>query len=320
MRLCVRTVGGMGSRAAAALCVILLAGCGGGAPERAATGRFPVDAIDGENALRETADLVAIYPRVSGTPGAMRAAEHIAARLRSVGWEARLDAFEDEAPGGPTTFVNVLAEKRGDGNAWIVLGSHFDSKAGMPEGFQGANDSGSSSGLLIEIARALANRADLPFHVMLAFFDGEECAVRYGPNDGLHGSRRLAAQLVESGRAAEVKAVMILDMVGDRDLTITLPRNNTPALNAACLASSARLGVREHFGLHAGAILDDHVPFLDAGMPAAAVIDFEFGTRPGRNDLWHTAGDTMDKLSADSLSMVGRVVFEVLNGLAGENP
>jgi glutaminyl-peptide cyclotransferase len=294
----------------------LLAGCGMGDSGSPPAGRFPVDALNGDNALRETAEFVAIYPRVSGTPGAMRAAEHIAARLRSVGWEARLDAFEDAAPGGPTTFVNVLAEKKGAGNSWIVLGSHFDSKAGMPEGFQGANDSGSSTGLLIEMARVLAEHDDLPFHVMLAFLDGEECAVQYGPNDGLHGSRRLAAQLVESGRAQEVEAVVIVDMVGDRDLTVTLPRNNTPDLNAALLAAATRIGVRKHFGLYPGGILDDHVPFLDAGMRAADVIDFEFGTKPGRNDLWHTAGDTMETLSAESLEIVGRVVFDMLNALA----
>jgi Zn-dependent M28 family amino/carboxypeptidase len=147
--------------------------------------------------------------------------------------------------------------------------------------------------------------------------DGEECVNRYGATDGLHGSRRLAAQLAQGGNAARVRGVLIVDMVGDSNLTVRLPENGTPALMQAVLDAATAEGARRHFGLGLGAVLDDHVPFLDAGLPAVDIIDFEYGSAPGLNDYWHTAADTVDKLSADSLRIAGRVVARAVNVLLG---
>ena len=280
--------------------------------------RFDPDHVDGERALEEVRALVALGLRDAGTPGARRAAEHIRARLEAVGVEARIESFEDDTPQGRWTFHNVVGRLPGRGAGLLILGSHFDTKAGMPEGFEGANDSGSSTGLLIELARVLRAAPRVPPEIQFVFFDGEECVVEYGPRDGLHGSRYYARHLVKSGRARDVRAVLVLDMVGDRDLTITLPRHQTPALLQHLLAAAREEGIRDRFTLWPTSILDDHVPFLEAGMPAALLIDFEYGSAPGLNDYWHTAEDTLDKLSAESLRRIGRVTLRWLNRLIAD--
>lgn len=123
----------------------------------------------------------------------------------------------------------------------------------------------------------------------------------------------MAQALVREGRVRDVLGVLVLDMIGDRDLSVTLPENASPALNAAIFEAARQEGIREKFRL-AGDILDDHTAFLEAGIPAADIIDFEYGSKPGRNDYWHTAEDRIDKLSAESLRDVGRVVLRVING------
>jgi len=272
--------------------------------------------ISGERALAEVRDFVALGPRVSGTPGAERAARYLETRLRDLGVEPLLDEFRDETPAGPVLFRNVLGIVPGTSGRTLIVGSHYDTKAGISDRFAGANDSGSSTGLLLELARSLAQRGTRGPAVILAFFDGEECLRAYGAQDGLHGSRRLAKTLVQNRRADRVTAVLVLDMVGDRDLTVTIPRNSTPALISLAFESARAEGARAKFSLADGPILDDHVPFRAAGMPAVDLIDFQYGPVPGDNSTWHTDADTMDKLSARSLEIVGRVVIRMLNALS----
>jgi glutaminyl-peptide cyclotransferase len=141
--------------------------------------------------------------------------------------------------------------------------------------------------------------------------DGEECRLQFGPHDGLHGSRRLAGQLATPFRQP-VRGVILLDMIGDRDLTVTLPANGTRQLTLLALEAARLVGARHQFRLSDSQILDDHQPFLDAGFPAVDLIDFSYGSAPGLNDYWHTAQDTTDKLSAASLTTMGQVVAEML--------
>jgi glutaminyl-peptide cyclotransferase len=257
--------------------------------------------------MDEVRALVAIGPRPAGSAGAEKAANHLADRLSALGLVPSVDVFSEMTPSGMLVFRNVMAELPGNSDRITILVSHYDTKAGLGDRFVGANDSGSSSGVLLETARVLAAASSLPTAFIFTFVDGEECQLSYGRGDGLHGSRRLAQRLVRDGRAARVKAVFVIDMVGDRDLTVTLPRNSTPALINRIFAAAHELGVRDRFGLHASAILDDHVPFLDGGMPAVDVIDFAYG--PPAATYWHTTNDTLDKLSAQSLETVGRVVI-----------
>jgi len=253
--------------------------------------------------------LVSIQPVEAGasviqrTPGRARppdapsaAASELAARLRESG-----------GSGGPAL---PKRDGRFSSNDCIVLLSHFDTKTGISTNFIGANDGGSSTGLLLEFAHVLHNSPLRHCPVLFGFLDGEECRVQYGPHDGFHGSRRLAAQLAAEHR--NVRAVILLDMIGDRDLTVTLPANGSPELTLLALEAAKIVGVREKFSLADGRVLDDHQAFLDAGFPAVDLIDFIYGSAPGLNDYWHTPADTMDKISAESLTSVGQVVAEML--------
>lgn len=284
--------------------VLILCGCGKKPP-----------AFDGARAMAEVEALVKIVPRDAGSSGGRRAAVHLETRLKELEIKTVLDTFSDTTPNGKKFFNNVLGRLPGKTNRLIVLASHFDTKSGIAPGFQGANDSGSSSGALLELARVLKARGPYETEFLIAFFDGEECIVEYGPNDGLHGSRRLAQQIYEAGGASMVEAVIVLDMIGDKNLNITVPRNSTSRLVKELFYAAHEQKVRDKFSLGPGSILDDHVPFLIAEMPAIAVIDFEYGSAPGLNDHWHTMEDTLDKLSVGSLQTVGDVVLKMIENL-----
>ncbi len=279
--------------------------------------QIPFSAANGSNALARVAALCALGPRDAGTPGGERAAAWLVSELRRERLVSRIDCFSNDTPSGPLALCNVVASvpaAQSDSNSnWIVLLSHFDTKSGISPNFIGANDGGSSTGLLLELARILHGTPLRHCHVLFGFLDGEECRVQFGPRDGLHGSRRLATQLAAEKR--DIRAVILLDMIGDRNLSVTLPANGTPRLTLLTLEAAKTVGVRSKFRLADGGILDDHQPFLDAGFPAVDLIDFQFGSAPGLNDYWHTPADTLDKLSDASLTAVGQVVAEMLRQL-----
>lgn len=301
--------------------LLLAAGCGPRAAEPvpaaavATEAARPPVAVSGESALAEVRDFVALGNRDAGTEGAKKAAEYLFDRLRALGVEAEIQEFREAAPRGETVFRNVLGRIPGGDGRIVLLGSHYDTKAGIA-GFAGANDSGSSTGLLLELARVLKANGPHGAEIRFAFFDGEECLERYGPQDGFHGSRHLAASMAADGSLSNTAAMILLDMVGDKDLTITIPRNSEPALISLAFDSARAEGVRDRFGLFPGMISDDHEAFRARGVPAIDLIDFEFGSAPGLNDYWHTAQDSMDKVSAESLETVGRVVVRMVAELA----
>lgn len=274
--------------------------------------------MDGERALALAAEIVDIGPRPSGSEGAQAAAVFLDRLCRDAGLQSEVDEWEEQTDAGQVTFRNVHAVLRGRAETRVLLGSHYDTKRleDVPE-FQGANDSASSSALLLELARGLA--AVRPWNgctVEFAFFDGEECVERYGTRDGLHGSRRYAARIRREGNEKLYRAMVLLDMVGDRDLRITLPSDTDPDLARRVFRIAESQGVRDAFGYFArGTILDDHVPFRRLGIPAIDLIDFAYGPE---NRYWHTAEDTMDKLSAQSLRTVGRVCLQLVWELAHE--
>lgn len=271
--------------------------------------------FDGAKAMAETEALVKIGPREAGGGGARRASVMLEGKLKALGLKTANDTFSEETPSGKMHFNNVLGRLPGKTNRLIVLASHFDTKSGISKDFQGANDSGSSSGVLLELARVLNERGPYETEFLIAFLDGEECRKEYGPHDGLHGSRHLAQQIYQAGGAKLVEAVIVLDMVGDKDLNISLPQNSSRELVKEIFFAAHELGVRPQFSIGPGAILDDHVPFQIAGMPVVDVIDFDYGSSPGLNNYWHTTNDTLDKLSVKSMQTVGDVVLKMIENI-----
>ena len=299
----------------ATVCVmgIFILGCNKTHEAPTATPRLTFTAAQATSAMnRVTAFITDCTPRDAGTPGAEKAAVWLRDALTAAGIDATIDRFTDPTPHGEREFRNVIGEIPGTGDEWIVLLSHFDTKCGITPHFQGANDSGSSTGLLLELAAALCPRSSQP-PILFGFMDGEECMVGYSDRDGFHGSKYFARKLKNERR--KIKAVILMDMIGDRDLKIMVPRNGTASLRVLALEAAEAVGHRDKIRLIDGAILDDHQAFLDLGYPAIDLIDFEYGSRPGLNDYWHTPQDTLDKLSTDSLLITGRIVMEMLNRL-----
>jgi Zn-dependent M28 family amino/carboxypeptidase len=200
--------------------------------------------------------------------------------------------------------VNVIAELPGRRPEVILLGGHYDTKLFQGFRFVGANDGGSSAGLLLELARRL-NQAPRAFTYWVVFFDGEEARREWSASDGLYGSRHLADELLRDGRLRRLKTVVVVDMIGDRELAIRREQASTPWLTELIWASARRLGHRAHFLDEILAVEDDHLPFLRLGVPAALLIDFDFPS-------WHTAEDTLDKVSPRSLQVVGEVLLDAL--------
>jgi glutaminyl-peptide cyclotransferase len=285
-------------RAAAALALVALA-LGGGLGAAAANGP---GGFDGAAALRHVERLVAIGPRPAGSPGAEKARAYILGELRRAGIEARTQPFTATSPLGTLRMANVIAVLPGTRPDVILLGGHYDTKWFGDIRFVGANDGGSSTALLLELAVRLKARPRA-YTYWIVWFDGEEARLTWTPTDSLYGSRHLAAELERTGQLP--RAVIVADMIGDRDLGIKRESYSTRELTDLVWASAVRLGHVQHFLADTQAVEDDHVPFLRRGVPATLLIDFDFPP-------WHTADDTLDKVSARSLAVVGEVLLDAL--------
>jgi glutaminyl-peptide cyclotransferase len=291
-----------------------------GTRPRGATAAAP-PAFDGVRALRDVERLVAIGPRPAGSAALARARAYITAELRQSGWRVRELSYPARAPRGPLTVTNLVAEWPGRGPEIVAVGGHYDTKLFDKFRFVGANDGGSSAALLIELGRALAPRlrAEPPASTRwLVFFDGEEAQVEWSATDSLYGSRAMAAALQSSGELSRLRALIVADMIGDRDLVVPRESQSTPWLTAIVWATARRLSLERHFPDQSQTVEDDHAPFLDAGVAATLLIDLDYGGPPGQNAYWHTPEDTVDKLSAESLRIVGTVILESLPAIEAE--
>ena len=249
-------------------------------------------------------------PRDSGTTRSMLAANFLLDAASAAGADVRRDMFIAKTPKGERRFTNLVASfKRNPDAPWVVLVSHYDTKTGVD--CPGANDGASTSGLLVALAGVLCTHRTQDDNVMLIWTDGEECMNAYVEDDGLWGSRHAAKSLKESG--VKVKAVICLDMLGDKDLHVSIPKNSSPALSKIALAAAKKAGVADKVSRIDLLVKDDHVPFFEAGFKSIDLIDFEYGSAPGRNDYWHTDKDTIDKISEESLLASGKLVAGMLN-------
>ena len=274
------------------------------APPAAQDLRLP-PSFDGAAAMRHVERLVAIGPRPAGSPGAARARAYIIDELKKSGVSAKVEAFDATTPHGRLPMANVVAVIPGRRPDVILIAGHYDTKWFRDITFVGANDGGSSAGLLIELARRLRER-QREYTYWVAWFDGEEARESWTATDSLYGSRRMAAELGKSRRLPS--AMIVADMIGDRDLGIRREAGSTPWMTDVIWASAARLGYTAHFLPESLAVEDDHAPFVRLGVPAALLIDFDFPP-------WHTAEDTLDKVSAKSLEIVGKVILDSLPGI-----
>ena len=274
--------------------------------------------FDGAAALRHVERLVAIGPRPAGSPGAARARTYIVDELRKAGISVRVEAFDAATPHGRLPMANVVATVPGRRKDVIMIAGHYDTKWFREIKFVGANDGGSSAALLIELARRLHARPR-EYTYWVVWFDGEEARETWTATDSLYGSRRMAGELGKSRQLPS--ALIVADMIGDRDLGIRREAGSTPWMNDVIWASATRLGYAAYFLPDSLAVEDDHAPFMRLGIPAALLIDFDFPP-------WHTADDTLDKVSARSLAIVGEVVREslpaveqaLLKGTGGKRP
>ena len=258
--------------------------------------------FDGAMALRHVERLVAIGPRPAGSPAGARARQYIVGELKRASVDAQVRSFEADTPNGRLRMANVIGVLPGRRPDVVMLAGHYDTKWFRDIRFVGANDGGSSAALLLELARALG-AGPREYTYWIVFFDGEEARENWTAADSLYGSRRLAAELGRTKRLP--RAMVLVDMIGDRDLDIRQESSSTPWLTELIWASARRLRYDAHFLPEALSVEDDHAPFLRLGVPATLLIDFDYPP-------WHTAEDTVDKVSADSLRIVGEVLLEAL--------
>ena len=289
--------------------VFALTGCG--KPTPTATSTLDPKAFDTQRAYKNVAQLVAFGPRPSGGLVLMQSAAWIKKELESYGYTVELQEFTAGSPRGPVQFRNLVARTaRQDKlpDSQIIIGAHYDTKSFDNFKFVGANDGASGAGVLIELARVAAQEPNLTF----VWFDGEEAMNDYGPEDGLWGSKFFVENLKAEGEVANVKALILLDMIGDANLNITIPGSSHPKLVQAAFDAAKAVGYRDFFSIRPTGILDDDNAFWRADIPAVNLIDFEFGSAPGLNDYWHTEKDTMDKVSPHSLEIAGQTALRLI--------
>jgi glutaminyl-peptide cyclotransferase len=267
--------------------------------------------VSGASALELTRQVVEFGPRTPGSAASRKLQSFIVQKLKESGWQAIEDPFTAQTPAGRVAMKNIIGLKKGSGSVALAVSGHYDTKR-FPFRFVGANDAGSSTGLLLELARAMKDES-FSHDIYLVFFDGEEAFGEWSDQDSLYGSRHLAAKWRADGTLARLKALINVDMIGDRDLKIVHEAYSSEPLRRLVWQIAAELGYGAHFLSQPFAIEDDHVPFLRNGVRALNLIDFEYGPD---HSWWHTKEDTMDKLSPKSLEIVGRVVHEALRRLS----
>jgi Zn-dependent M28 family amino/carboxypeptidase len=265
--------------------------------------------FSGTRAYEFTAKAVGFGPRPPDSAANHRLQTYILAQLKTRGCAITEDAFVAKAPQGSVPMKNILCKFAGTSGKAIVFSGHYDTKT--IDGFVGANDGGSSTGFLLEMAEVLAG-APRKDDVYLVFFDGEEAYGEWSDTNSLYGSRHLAEKWAGDGTLRKIKALINVDMIGDKDLNLCWNSGSSAPLQSLVWATASRLGYANNFPHSGGVTGDDHVPFIDRGVPALDLIDFD-------DDYWHTTRDTMDKLSAKSFQILGNVLVAVLKELEEQN-
>jgi glutaminyl-peptide cyclotransferase len=274
----------------------------------------PAAGFSGTSALAFTHAVVSLGPRPPGTRPHAATELYIESQIKLHNAELLTDAFTAKTPIGAVPMKNIIARFRGTTGRAIVFSGHYDTK--KMDGFWGANDGGSSTGFLLEMLRVLSKQKH-PDDIYLVWLDGEEAFREWTASDSLYGSRHLEEKWAADGTLSHIKALINVDMIGDANLDISKEENSSKSLTKLVWDTARELGYAKYFLNEEGPVDDDHMPFVRAGVNAMDVIDLDFGPK---NSFWHTTKDTMDKLSAHSLQVVGDVLMAVLKKLdAGQS-
>ena len=264
--------------------------------------------FSGARAMEYARKAVSFGPRPPGSPALRGLRAYVLAELKLRGCTVIEDSFTASTPLGPIPMVNIIAHFPGKSGRAVVFTGHYDTKLKPSVRFVGADDGGSSTAFLLEMAEMLqgAPRKD---DVYLVWFDGEEAIhEEWTDADSLYGSRHLAERWAADNTLGRIKALINVDMIGDKDLDIMDEQNSSPALRKLIWSTARQLGYGKYFLDTGGPTDDDHMPFVHMGVEAVDLIDFD-------KSYWHTPQDTIDKLSPHSFEVVGTVLTAVLNKL-----
>lgn len=263
--------------------------------------------FDGKAAYDHVAKMVSFGPRPAGSQAIGQTQDYILSQLQSSGCTVETDAFSADTPAGRVPMKNILVKIAGDKPGVILLGTHYDTL--KTDNFLGADDAGSSTGLMLEMAKQLCPTHGR-YNVWIAFFDGEEAVQHWSETDSRYGSRQMAAKLAMSGDLKRIRAFLLADIVGGRTMIIKRDSTSTTALTNLVWDAAQRLGYSSVFVNETTSVEDDHDSFLKRNVPSVDVIaDFL------ANGYWHTPQDTLDKISAKSLGIVGHVFMESVKEL-----
>ena len=271
--------------------------------------------FDGAKAYEYAREFAAIGPRWPTGPGHVKAQEFLRSHFRQAHDQLEEDTFTADTPIGPVPLCNFIVRYPGKKNGVIVLGSHYETNYPLRNiAFVGANDGAATTGLLMAIgdrlhAETAGGKKLDGYSVWMVFFDGEEAFNTWSRSDSTYGSRHLAAKWGRDGTLGQIKAFMLADMIGDKDLDVQRESNSTQWLVGTVAQAAKKFGDERYFFQTTMAVEDDHLPFVERGVPSIDVIDLDYGP----NDSYHhTAQDTMDKVSAHSLTIDGDVFMEAM--------
>jgi glutaminyl-peptide cyclotransferase len=256
---------------------------------------------------RADADLrtiVGFGPRPAGSEAIVKQRNYIISELTKAGFKPQLDEFDARTPRGFRHMVNIRAIRPGSKPSTIAVTGHYDTKVFENFSFVGADDGGSSAAWLLEFARATTG-LKLENTLEFIFFDGEEAVVEWTDDDSVYGSRHDVDRRYRDGTLKDLKALILVDMIGDKNLNIRKEGQSTAWLKTIIWNTAQSMGYGKEFPNEEIEVSDDHIPYLKAAIPAVDLIDFDY-------PCWHSACDTLDKVSAHSLKIVGDVVYSSL--------
>jgi len=283
----------------------------GACPENAAAIEF-----DGKRAFDLVKKQVDFGPHPAGSPAIREVQKFIQDELKSYGLTVKTQPFKADTPHGPIEMLNIIGELPGEKSERIMITSHYDTKYFKEFRFVGANDGGSSTAALLEIARVMAKGPKPKDTIQFVFFDGEEAFCTewdecLNGKDHTYGSQSFASDLKKNSQASQVKALILLDMIGDKGLQFQRESSSTPWLTMAMWAAANKLGYDKYFTRQSGDVGgDDHMPFMEIGIPAIDLIHLPFP------DTWHTVDDTIDHISPESLKVTGDTVIRAIPAIA----